>query len=176
MKKKIILINTISIFLLSILFHFIYQWAPNFFTSIFFPVNESIWEHLKLLYTTIISFGIIQYFLYKKLYFEVNNFLSTLFLSTIINIIILLILYLPIQAIFGEVLILTMITLFISILITQIIIFPLYEQKENKALNLLCFLLIFICFGIFGYLSHNPLKNDLFWDKNQEKYGLMTTK
>lgn len=30
--------------------HFVYSLLPNPFTSLFSPVNESLWEHLKLLY------------------------------------------------------------------------------------------------------------------------------
>ena len=47
--KKWKIISCIGIFLLSVLFHFIYDWFPNFFTSLFSPVNESIWEHNKII-------------------------------------------------------------------------------------------------------------------------------
>lgn len=30
--------------------HFLYQWAPNPATALFSPVNESLWEHIKLVY------------------------------------------------------------------------------------------------------------------------------
>ena len=46
--KKWKVISCIGIFLLSALLHFIYDWFPSFFTSLFFPVNESIWEHNKI--------------------------------------------------------------------------------------------------------------------------------
>ena len=32
------------------LLHFAYAWWPNVLTAIFAPVNESVWEHLKLLF------------------------------------------------------------------------------------------------------------------------------
>jgi len=32
------------------LLHFVYGWWPNALTAIFTPVNESVWEHLKLLF------------------------------------------------------------------------------------------------------------------------------
>ena len=32
------------------LLHFVYGWFPNPITMIFAPVNESIWDHLKLIY------------------------------------------------------------------------------------------------------------------------------
>lgn len=30
--------------------HFLFDWLPNPLTAVFAPVNESIWEHLKLIY------------------------------------------------------------------------------------------------------------------------------
>ena len=36
--------------LVGTLLHFVYDWWPNALTAIFTPVNESVWEHLKLLF------------------------------------------------------------------------------------------------------------------------------
>ena len=55
MKK--ILINSLFIFVISSIFHFVYNIFPNNITALFFPVNESIWEHYKLLYTSAILFS-----------------------------------------------------------------------------------------------------------------------
>ena len=50
-----------------------YELFPNFIFSILFPVNESIWEHMKLLFGSIIVSGIIQklIIIYRK--GKVNN-------------------------------------------------------------------------------------------------------
>ena len=48
-KKKLMIITTLIAFLLCFPFHFVYDTFPNLITSIFFPINESIWEHMKLL-------------------------------------------------------------------------------------------------------------------------------
>ena len=37
--------------LVGTLLHFVYDWWPNALTAIFTPVNESVWEHLKLLFS-----------------------------------------------------------------------------------------------------------------------------
>ena len=47
--KKIKIIGFFIMMCLSFLSHFMYEWCDNFLFSIFFPVNESIWEHMKLL-------------------------------------------------------------------------------------------------------------------------------
>ena len=62
--------SIIGIFLLCFLFHSMYEWIPNTLTAIFFPVNESIWEHMKLIFTSTIVYGIIDYIILNK--FKIN--------------------------------------------------------------------------------------------------------
>ena len=94
-KNKLIIIISFSTFALCFLTHFFYSWFPNTLFSIFFPVNESIWEHMKMLYTTILLNGIIEYFLLKKFNVENKNFLLLLFIKSIMIIPIYLIIFLP---------------------------------------------------------------------------------
>ena len=49
MKRKWLIIGLLSILAGSAL-HFLYDLWPNPLTAVFAPVNESVWEHLKLLY------------------------------------------------------------------------------------------------------------------------------
>ena len=99
--KKIKIISIILIFILCFLFHFIYELLPCTLTSIFFPVNESIWEHIKMIYTAIIFNGFIEYIILKKNNIFFNNYVTSLFISSITMIPIFLIMYLPIYNIFG---------------------------------------------------------------------------
>ncbi len=46
---------------LGTLFHFVYEWSGNFAPlGLFFPINESIWEHLKLLYFPVLLWWFID--------------------------------------------------------------------------------------------------------------------
>ena len=164
MKK--ILINTISIFIISTILHFIYNIFPNFITSIFTPVNESIFEHLKLIFTSTFLYTIISNIFTK----EKNIFLISL-LKGILTIIILLIIYLPIRYLFGEVLIVTLIILFISILLSEIIINNTIK-KEYKILNIISIFLIIINYIIFTHFTYNPIKTFLFYDTETKSYGI----
>ena len=100
--KKLKIIMTIIIFLLAFPFHFFYDKFSNFIFSIFFPVNESIWEHMKLLFTSIIFSGVIEYIIIKKKDVKVNNYLLSLFIPAILSIPIYLIIFLPIYYKIGE--------------------------------------------------------------------------
>ena len=49
------------------LLHFLYDWTNQSVVSgLFSAVNESIWEHMKLLYVPLVAFAIIEYYLLKK--------------------------------------------------------------------------------------------------------------
>ena len=170
--KKFIWINTISIFILSFLTHFLYEWFPNSLFALFFPVNESVWEHMKMLYSTIMIYGIIEYFIYKKLHYSVNNFLFSLFLKGLLSIPIYLMIYLPLDKIFGHKMIIAITVLFIAILLSVIISYFIKEKENRPFLNLFSIFLIIMGFIIFGYLTYHPLKNNLFYDDHHHKYGI----
>ena len=35
--------------------HFVYALAPNFVTAVFSPVNESLWEHVKIIFWPVLA-------------------------------------------------------------------------------------------------------------------------
>lgn len=51
---KFVVWSSIGAFALAVLFHFLYHWIPLPFLGVFFPVNESVWEHLKLCFYPIL--------------------------------------------------------------------------------------------------------------------------
>ena len=165
MNIKKILFNSICIFLISCIFHFVYDIFPSFITSIFFPTNESIFQHLKLIFSSAIFFTIISNIFYK----DKNVFLIS-FLRGILAIIILLIIYLPVRNIFGEILPLTLFILFISIFISEIII-NFFIKKDYKY-NLFSIILMILSFIIFTYFTYNPIKTFLFLHILKDKYLL----
>ena len=147
--KKIKIIGTLTIFTLAFIYHFLYEWFPNPIFSILFPVNESIWEHMKLLYTGILSWGLIEIILLKKNKINYNNYPYQLFLTSFTSIIVYLILYLPIYNIIGEKLIISISLLFIVILLEQILSYYLLKQKkENDILDKISIILIILFYMI----------------------------
>ncbi len=169
MNLKRAIKNTIIIFLLCSLLHFGYDIFPNFITSIFCPVNESIWEHLKMIFSASLIFSILEKLINNESCFFIKGYLRGMF-----TIIILLIFYLPIYYSLGEILILTMLILLISILISEIIVQKLSLEKNYKTLDIIGIILILLNFILFTYLSYNPLKIDLFYDHRSKKYGIDT--
>ena len=170
--KRTRIISSTIIFLLCFLFHFIYDWFPCFFTTIFFPVNESIWEHMKLLYSAVIFYGIIDYIILEKFKIKYNNFFISLFVSAITIIPIYLTMFLPIYYKIGENMIITISIMLVAIIISQAISYYILKNKTNKKLNFISLTLIILTYIVFSYLTYYPIKNELFFDIKEEKNGL----
>lgn len=167
MNFKKIIVNTIFIFVLCSMFHFLYDLIPCFVTSIFAPVNESIWEHLKMIFSASVLYSFLS-----NIYYKDNDIFLKGYLRGMFTIIILLIIYLPFRLLFGEVMIVTLLILLISIFVSEIITFKITEKKRYKYLNIISAFLIIINFIIFTYLTYNPIKTFLFLDTESDKYGI----
>lgn len=169
--KKIKIVSIFGMFVLCFLTHFLYNWFPNVLFSIFFPVNESIWEHMKMMTSSILIWNILEYFLFKKYRINHNNFYLSLFLEVSLSIIIFLIIYLPIYHFTGSVFILNIVVLFISLYFVNVVSYYIlnFSPFHKEVLGVVGIILLYI---IFGILTYNPPYNYIFFDKVENKYGI----
>ena len=170
--KTIKLIAIINIFLISFPAHFLYDKIPNTLISIFFPVNESIFEHMKIIFTSTLVYALIDYTLLKINKINYNNFLFQLSFTSFISMPIFLLIYLPIHFIVGENLILTLIILLITYIISQIISYYILTSKSKPLLNIISIPFIIIIYSIFTYLTYKPPQNYFFLDSLTGTYGI----
>lgn len=170
--KTIKLIAILNIFIISFPAHFLYKFFPNTITSIMFPVNESIFEHMKIIFTSTIIYSLIDYIILKLNNIKYNNFFFQLFYTSFISIPIFLIIYLPIRFLIGEYLILTLLLLFITYIISQIISYYILISKSFFFLNIISIPLIIITYSIFTYLTYCPPQNYFFYDTIINSYGI----
>ena len=69
--------------ILGVLFHFVYEWTGRQrFVGFWAPVNESVWEHLKLIFYPIALVSVAEYFL---LGFHPVNYMCIKFRSILIG-------------------------------------------------------------------------------------------
>ncbi|MBR1377475.1 MAG: hypothetical protein IJ565_06680 [Bacilli bacterium] len=169
--KKWKMISPIIIFILCSITHFGYQLIPNIITSFFFPVNESVFEHMKMIYTSVLIFSLIEYFVIRKNNWILNNLGINPLISGVTNIFSFLIIYLPIRMILEENMIITFIILFISNIIAAFVSYHLLKNKQiiNDKLGLILTLLMYIP---FIYLTYNPIHISFFYDSDNELYGI----
>lgn len=173
--KKVTIISVFGIFALSFLSHFMYEWLPNILTSIFFPVNESIWEHHKMIFTTMMIWGLLEYFIISN--HGKKNFPTALLASTLITIITNTLIFTPIYYLMDKQdnIIITMITYIISIIIGQYVSHKILKSDTVfNTLNTVSLISIPIIFTVFGLLTYYPIKTGLFYDYPNNKYGFYT--
>lgn len=66
MKKYAYFTEFIIVGIVGTLWHFLYDWTnKNAFIGAIAPVNESTWEHLKLLFFPAVIYSVIEYFILK---------------------------------------------------------------------------------------------------------------
>lgn len=127
---------------------------------------------MKLIYTPIIFFTIIDFILFTKNNIKISNIFTSSFFSSLLGIIVYLVIYLPIYHLIGENMVVSIVLLFLIIIFSQYISYLILKSKNNSKLNVLSFVLIILGFVIFGYLTYNPLENYLFLDTTKNKYGI----
>lgn len=170
--QKIKSIAIVCTFLICFVSHFIYTIFPNFLTSIFFPVNESIWEHIKMMVSSIFIWQIVEYFLLNKYNIKFNNFSYSAFIMCLISIPIFLIIYFPVYLCAGNNFILNIMCLFITIYFVNVIGYFILNKSQIKLdkVGIIGMLILFIVFVFFTYF---PPKCKIFEDPVSNSYGIL---
>lgn len=173
--KNLKIIGTILAFLFSFPIHFLYKEFPQFITSIFAPVNESIWEHMKILFTSIILSGIIQKLIIISKKTKLNNVCFSNFIAALSSIPIFLVIFIPIYSIIGENLAMAIIIMLITIIISQIISYIIIVKRDLhlEVITIIFTILIYIAFAV---LSYYPIKCGIFMDPKTQEYGIINKK
>ena len=169
---KIMIVKTIIIFLSLFLFSNVYKWFPNFLTACIFPVNESLFEHLKMIYMAEVIVSLIIYVILKIRKVKINNYFLALIISTIFNIILFYLIYLPLYNRFGQNLVFTMILYFITLCISQYIFYLITIKKHNSFYNILSLIFLSLFWIILIYFTFNPIETKFFFDPIKEIYGI----
>lgn len=174
MSKKLSLLkfeifNTIFILLLGTLLHFTFKWSNNnLFVGIFSSVNESTWEHLKLIFFPMLITALVGQF-----YFKISpNYLCIKTKAIIIGLIFTIVFFYTYTGILGTNLtFLDIGTFILAVLISQ---YYAYKKVKSSAfcdnftasIVLLMLLFYFIIFTFF------PLHIGLFKDPLTCKFGI----
>lgn len=173
MKLKYLkLLGVVIAFLLCFILHFLYDLIPCFITSVIAPVNESIFEHMKIIFGSILISGVIQKIIIKVKHLPYKNVCISNVVAALLSVPIFLIIYIPIYNAIGENFPITIFLMLIVIIISQIItIFIIRINKDLKMENI-SILLVLVIYVIFGILTYFPLKNNLFLDPVDITYGI----
>ena len=154
MTKKSYVIHYIFAAILGVLFHFVYEWSGNNgFVGLFSPVNESTWEHLKLLFFPMLLLTIYDLVIPK---YSPEQFLPARTKGIIYGMAFIVIAFYSLSGIIGK-----------SIMAVDILIYfvGLYivfraEAKQKEQFSLLtegmAWVLLFVITLAFFLLTYNP--------------------
>lgn len=173
--KKIKIYGVFIIMTLSVLSHFAYEWFNNFIFSILFPVNECIWEHMKLMITPVLLFSFFEFFLYKKNKNKINNFYFSYAISILVGIASYLTIYLFIHYFIGHFMLLSIFLLFLDYILIEFLSYFIMNTSNIKYSNIIGCFLIVIMYFIFYYLTYYPPNTYLFYDTKSGSYGILKT-
>lgn len=171
LKRKEI-IGVFVVFLLGFLMHFLYEWfAYSTFIGLFAPINESVWEHLKLVLWPTIIYSLYEYFSIKG---NKTNFATAKLISILVAMAAILIIFYSYTSITNHsILFIDILSFLIGIALGQFFSYKIMTGKELPSwLNTLSLILIIILIGIFIVFTFSPPKLPLFQDTNDGSYGI----
>ncbi|MDE6388136.1 MAG: hypothetical protein K2L82_10085 [Lachnospiraceae bacterium] len=161
--KRYTIIGIVFVLITGTLAHFIYQWSgSNNIVGLFAPVNESIWEHMKLLFFPMLIYSFVLIFKFRK---EYPCIISSLCFGILTGTVLIPVFFYAYISVVGK----DVFFLDISIFIVSIIIAFWFSYKLTLSCRLepytllLCGLvcILLICFMRFSY---NPPDNIIFED------------
>ena len=169
---KLLSISTPFLFVLGSLLHFAYDFSKqNKFVGIVTPVNESIFEHSKLLLYPLILFWIIGY-LFVKEDVVMDNYFFSMLISIIVAILAMISFYYTYKEIIGkEYMWIDIFDLLLSLFIGQIVANHVYEFSKGIPCIVSLFIILVIVLG-YIYLTFKPFKTPFFLDKKSKTYGI----
>ena len=167
MYKKIKIGSAIIWSILTFISHFMYDWFPNNIVASFFPINESIWEHMKLFVTpAIIVFALEMVYMKKKRVCIQNNYLALL-IEIMSSIGFFLAIFLPYYYRFQHNFLVTIIMMFISIGVGKYLGYIVASEKNELIVNILAIPIILMVVVLNIVFTFDPPNSALFIDSTK---------
>ncbi len=160
-----------AVSLLGSLLHFLYDLTGSGLAALFSAVNESTWEHIKLLFFPMFAFAVVESFFFRK---EYQSFWLIKLEGTLLGLTLIPVLFYTLRGIFGT----TPDSVNITIFFVSAAIAFIYETKQFKSYNETArsskwafwgFCIITILFWIFTFM---PPEIPLFMDPIDGSFGI----
>lgn len=175
-QSKLIKVEIISVMfsiILGTILHFVYQLSgENSIIAWLVPVNESVWEHLKLIFYPMIIASVIQYFCINKI---ANNYIEARVIGIFTAISFVVVAFFTYTGIIGTNFFIIDVLIFItSIILGEYVSYKLIKRKnesdtKTKILASVIGIFLLICFIVCTY--YTPEVN-LFRDFQTGEYGI----
>ncbi len=162
-------------FFLGSITHFLYDWSGGSpIVGIFCPVNESVWEHLKMAFWVPLFWWTIKYFRISKRYdVSAAKWFFSCAVSLYTSLIFITSFYYTYTGAFGvEILIIDIFSLFLGITVAQLTAFHIYKHAKIRGGSLrFSVIAIALLAAAFTAFTFAPPHIPLFIDTNTGMYG-----
>ena len=173
--KKVIIIACIASILIGVFLHFAYDISgQNTIVGILTPVNESVWEHLKLIFIPFTLFSVFFYFYTKQ---KFSNILLVSLFGNIVGMFVVTTLYYLGDAIFtNDNMIYNIIVYALGVMASYFILYlGLYNNdfiQETKGSTIIGACALTLMFTVFIANTFSPIKLDITKDPVTKTYGI----
>lgn len=165
------IVSAIFVCVLGTLLHFTYEFfGENMLVASFSAVNESVWEHLKLLFFPMLFTTIIGYFYIGK---NAPNFLCSKLFGIITSILFIIIFFYTYTGIIGEsIVFIDIASFFVAVLLGEYLAYKFMTSnlRCNNIIVTIILVSILICFIVFTYFTPNI---GIFKDPVTNQYGII---
>lgn len=161
--KKYTIIGIIFVLAKGTLDHFLYDWSGhNYLVGLLTPINESIWEHMKMLFYPMLLYSIFLILKFRKTYSCIT---SSLCFGIIIGTILIPIFFYAYTSVLGKDVFLLDIGIFIlSILIAFWLSYKFTLSCRLEPYTVLLCILVIILLLSFMFFTYHPLATRIFQD------------
>ena len=163
--KKWTIAGVIFTIIIGSLLHFVYEWSgKNAIVGIFSPINESTWEHLKMLFWPAVVFSIVEFLFIGKHY---KNYITGRAVALFVGILMIITLFYTYTGVLGTHYTVIDIAIFvISVIISFYVGYRITvsRNKVNGLISFAAFVSIALLVFAFVYFTGNPAKIPLFKD------------
>lgn len=167
---KLEITSTIFIMILGVLLHFTFEWSNNnVLVGTFSPVNESTWEHLKLVFFPMLITTILIYFYEGK---NISNYLCAKVQGIILAMLFIIIFFYTYTGIIGtNFAIVDIGSFFIAVSLGQYVAYQKMQLTVscNKIIPVIVLLVLCLCFFTFTFF---PPHIGLFKDPVSGMFGI----
>lgn len=156
---------------LGTLLHFVYDWTGNIAFAPFSAVNESTWEHMKILFFPMLVFALIQAKFYAK---ETSSFWQIKLFGTIFGLLLVPVLFYTLNGAFGDYpdwinILIFFVSAFFTYLLEYFLFKYGYSSKLPACIAITVLIVIGLAFAVFTFL---PPQIPLFKDPVTGGYGI----
>ena len=167
---KFQIFSAIFTMILGTLLHFTFEWSNyNPFVAFFSAVNESVWEHLKLVFFPMLLTTFMGYFYFKD---TIPNYLCSKTFGIIIAILFIIVFFFTYTRILGKnMAILDISSFFIAVILGEYLAYK-KMNSNNYCNNVVPFIILILLLLFFILFTYYPIPIGLFQDPITASFGI----